>query len=75
MYFRSIVAICGEDYSVIASETRLSVQMSIYTRKQEKLFVLGEQTVLGCTGCWCDTLTLTRLMTARMQVRNNLIDK
>nr|QBH72806.1 proteasome subunit beta type [Encarsia formosa] len=64
----SVVAISGEDFAVIASDTRLSTGYSIYTRKQEKLFKLSKNTVLGCSGCWCDTLTLTRTMAARMQI-------
>lgn len=64
----SIVAIAGEDYAVIGADTRLSTGFSIYTREQKKLFKLSDSTVLGATGCWCDTLTLTRLMQARLQM-------
>lgn len=64
----SVVAIAGEDYVVVGADTRLSVGFSIYTRGQKKLFKLSETTVLGATGCWCDTLTLTRLLQARMQM-------
>ncbi|GBP31944.1 Proteasome subunit beta type-1 [Eumeta japonica] len=64
----SVVAIAGEDYAVIGADTRLSTGFSIYTREQRKLFQLSERTVLGATGCWCDTLTLTRLLQARMQM-------
>lgn len=62
------MAIAGEDYAVIAADTRLSAGFSIYTRDQSKLFQLSDMTILGCTGCWCDTLTLTRILEARMQV-------
>ena len=64
----SVVAIAGEDFAVLASDTRLSSGFSIYTREQSKLFRLSNTTVLGCTGCWCDTLTLTRILEARMQM-------
>ncbi|KAB0792363.1 hypothetical protein PPYR_14322 [Photinus pyralis] len=64
----SIVAIAGDDYVVIAGDTRLSAGFQIYTREQNKLFQLTNTTVLGCAGCWCDTLTLTRLLSARMQM-------
>lgn len=53
---------------VIGADTRLSTGFSIYTRKQNKLFKLSDNTVLGCSGCWCDTLTLTRILNARMQM-------
>ncbi|XP_073843311.1 proteasome beta6 subunit [Musca autumnalis] len=64
----SIVAIAGDDYVVIAADTRLSSGYTIHTRKQNKLFKLSEKTVLGSTGCWCDTLALTALVRARMQM-------
>ncbi|XP_058793183.1 proteasome subunit beta type-1 [Phymastichus coffea] len=67
----SVVAVAGDDFSVIAADTRLSTGFSIYTRQQKKLFKLSETTVLGCSGCWCDTLTLTRLIAARMQIYNH----
>nr|QBH72801.1 proteasome subunit beta type [Aphelinus abdominalis] len=64
----SVVALAGDDFSLIAADTRLSTGYSIYTRNQDKLFQLSDNTVLGCSGCWCDTLTLTRVMSARMQM-------
>ncbi|XP_022920259.1 proteasome subunit beta type-1 [Onthophagus taurus] len=64
----SIVAIGGDGFVVIGADTRLSTGFSIYTRDQNKIFKLTNQTVLGCAGCWCDTLTLTRILKARMQM-------
>lgn len=64
----SIVAIAGDDFVVIGGDTRLSSGFSIHTREQNKLFRLSDTTVLGCSGCWCDTLTLTRILAARMQM-------
>lgn len=64
----SIVAIAGDDFVVIAADTRLSSGYSIHSRKQNKLFELSSKTVLGSTGCWCDTLALTSLVKARMQM-------
>jgi len=64
----SIVAIAGDDFVIIGADTRLSAGFSIYTREQNKLFSLSDNTVLGCAGCWCDTLTLTRILNARMQM-------
>ncbi|EEZ99493.1 Proteasome subunit beta type-1-like Protein [Tribolium castaneum] len=64
----SVVAIAGDDFVVIGADTRLSAGFSIYTRDQNKLFRLSDTTVLGCSGCWCDTLTLTRILSARMQM-------
>jgi 20S proteasome subunit beta 6 len=64
----SVVAIAGDDYVLLASDTRLSSGFSIYTREQRKLFRLSDTTVLGCSGCWCDTLTLARVLEARLQM-------
>lgn len=57
----SIVAIGGDGYVLIASDTRLASGFSIYTRDQPKLFKLTDETVLGCTGCWCDILTVSHV--------------
>lgn len=66
--FRSLVAIAGNDFVVIAGDTRLSSGYSIHTRHQSKLFGLSSSTVLASTGCWCDTLSLTALVRSRMQM-------
>ncbi|KAH8260587.1 hypothetical protein KR038_008246 [Drosophila bunnanda] len=63
----SIVAIAGDDFVVIAADTRLSSGYNIHSRNQSKLFKLSPKTVLGSTGCWADTLSLTGLMKVRMQ--------
>ncbi|KAH8379559.1 hypothetical protein KR009_005571 [Drosophila setifemur] len=63
----SIVAIAGDDFVVIAADTRLSSGYNIHSRDQSKLFKLSELTVLGSTGCWADTLSLTGLLKVRMQ--------
>lgn len=62
------MAIAGKDFCVVAADTRLSSGYSIHTREQNKLFRLSDQTVLASTGCWCDTLALTSLVRARMQM-------
>lgn len=72
---RSIVAIAGEDYAIIAADTRLSSGYSIHTREQNKSFKLSDKTVLASTGCWCDTLSLTSLVSARMQMYEHTHNK
>ncbi|XP_037933475.1 proteasome subunit beta type-1 [Teleopsis dalmanni] len=64
----SIVAIGGDDFVVIGADTRLSTGYSIHTRDQNKIFKLTPNTVLGSTGCWCDSLALTSLLRARVQM-------
>lgn len=68
MTCRSAVAIAGDDFAVIAADTRLSVGYSIHSRNQSKLFKLTDTTVLGSTGCWPDILALTSLVRARIQM-------
>ena len=60
----SVVAIAGEDFCVIASDTRLSGHgYAILSREQPKLFKLSETTILGSTGCRCDILTFCKVYT------------
>jgi 20S proteasome subunit beta 6 len=70
----SVVAIAGDDFAVIASDTRLSSGYSILSRTQTKLFPLTGRTVLGSTGCWADILTFTRLVEARMKIYRHTHD-
>lgn len=63
----TVVAIAGEDYAIIASETRLSTGFQIYTREQDKLFNLTPKTVLGSTGCWCDIVTFAKVIETRIK--------
>ena len=62
-------AIAGENFVVIASDTRLTDGgYGILSRAQPKLFNLTDDIVLGATGCWADILTLTRLLGARIKI-------
>jgi len=72
----SVVSIVGDDYAVIASDTRLSGNgYSIFSREQPKLFKLSEKTVLGSTGCWCDILTFTKVAEMRMKAYRHTHNK
>lgn len=62
------MAIAGDNFAVIAADTRLSTGYSIHTRNENKLFKLNATTVLASTGCWPDTLALTSLMKVRIQM-------
>lgn len=63
----TVVAIAGDDYAIIGSETRLSTGFQIYTREQPKLFNLTPQAVLGSTGCWADVVTFAKVLEARIK--------
>lgn len=63
------VAVCGEDFALVASDTRLTDGgYGILSRNQPKLFNLTGSMVLAATGCWADVLTLTKQMEARIQM-------
>ncbi|KAH8269566.1 hypothetical protein KR018_009408 [Drosophila ironensis] len=71
----TIVAIAGNDFAMIAADTRLTSGKVIYSRNEKKLFRLTNKTVMGCTGCWADCQSLTRLLTVDIvpdyQFKNN----
>lgn len=67
-FFRSIVAISGDDFAIIGADTRLSSGYTIHTRDQRKLFRLTDNCVLSSTGCWSDIQAMTSLISARMQM-------
>jgi len=72
----SVVAIAGDDYVVIASDTRLSGHgYAILSRDQPKLFRMSDKTVLGSTGCWCDILTFCKVAEMRQKSYRHLHNK
>ncbi|CAL4101205.1 unnamed protein product, partial [Meganyctiphanes norvegica] len=60
------VAIAGDDFVMVASDTRLSRGFNIFTREQGKVFKLTDKTMLASTGCWADVLTLNKMFQARL---------
>jgi len=64
----TILAIAGEDFCVIASDTRLSEGFSIHSRDCPKTRQLTNSTVLACAGFHGDVLTLTKLLDARLKM-------
>ncbi|KOB66932.1 Proteasome beta subunit, partial [Operophtera brumata] len=71
----SILAIAGEDYALIGSDTRLCRDNSICTRDQKWLFKLSQRMVFGAVGCWADGLQLQRLLSGRQQMYESETDK
>lgn len=65
--FSSIVAIAGDNFAVIGADTRLSAGYNIFTRDHSKLFTLTPKAVLASCGNWCDSDTLTSILTARVK--------
>jgi len=64
----TVLAIAGEDFSIVASDTRLSEGYSVHTRDSPKCYKLTDQTVIGCSGFHGDCLTLTKIIEARLKV-------
>lgn len=64
----TVLAVAGEDFSVIASDTRLSQGFSIHTRDLPKTYKLTGSTVLGACGFHGDVLTLTKVLQARLKM-------
>nr|XP_042117885.1 proteasome subunit beta type-1 isoform X2 [Peromyscus maniculatus bairdii] len=64
----TVLAIAGEDFSIVASDTRLSEGFSIHTRDSPKCYKLTDKTVIGCSGFHGDCLTLTKIIEARLKM-------
>ncbi|XP_078471758.1 proteasome subunit beta type-1 [Lampetra fluviatilis] len=71
----TILAIAGEDYALLASDTRLSEHFSIHTRDSPKVHALSDRTVLGCCGFHGDCLTLTKIIEARRKMYQHTYNK
>jgi len=64
----TVLAISGDDYVVIASDTRLSENFYIHSRELPKTYPLTGTTVLGSCGFHGDVLTLTKNIGARLKM-------
>ncbi|XP_070952247.1 proteasome subunit beta type-1 isoform X2 [Macaca nemestrina] len=64
----TVLAIAGEDFAIVASDTRLSEGFSIHTRDSPKCYKLTDKTVIGCSGFHGDCLTLTKIIEARLKM-------
>eukprot|EP00729_Bicosta_minor_P010540 gene10540-948_t len=62
----TVLGISGEDFAIIAGDTRLSEGYSIHTRNHPKAYKLNETTVLGSAGFHGDILTLVKEIGQRM---------
>ena len=64
----SVVSVAGEDYVVIASDTRLSEGFSILSRESPHLYQVLPHCVVGCVGFHGDCLTFTKAITSRLKM-------
>ncbi|KAI9159286.1 Proteasome subunit beta type-6 [Blastocladiella emersonii ATCC 22665] len=60
------VAIAGEDYAIIAADTRQSEGYNINSRNAPKAFQLNESTVVSCCGFYADATALTTYLKQRI---------
>ncbi|XP_075059465.1 proteasome subunit beta type-1 [Mixophyes fleayi] len=64
----TVLALAGEDFALVASDSRLSEGYSIHSRDTPKCYKLTEKTVIGCSGFHGDCLTLTKIIDARLKM-------
>eukprot|EP00116_Pleurobrachia_bachei_P009150 sb/3469412/ len=63
----TVVAVAGDDFAVIGSDTRLSEGYSILSRDVSKVRNVTKDCLLGSVGFHGDVLTLTKMMDARLK--------
>jgi 20S proteasome subunit beta 6 len=64
----SLIAVAGEDFAVIASDTRLSEGYSILSRTCPHLNQLKSNCVVGSVGFHGDSLTFTKTLDAKLKM-------
>ncbi|XP_075239193.1 proteasome subunit beta type-1-like [Convolutriloba macropyga] len=64
----SIVAISGEDFAVIGSDTRLSTGYTIWTREQRRIHKVSDSTVVGQVGFHGDCQFLMKILETRSKM-------
>ncbi|KAL1915826.1 uncharacterized protein VTP21DRAFT_6214 [Calcarisporiella thermophila] len=69
------LAIAGEDYCVVAADTRQSEGYLINSRYQPRAYKLSDKAVLATNGFYADGLTLSKRVTQRLEWYKHTHDK
>ncbi|XP_055330101.1 proteasome subunit beta type-1-B-like [Paramacrobiotus metropolitanus] len=64
----TVAAIAGQDYVLVACDSRLSTGSTILSRVTPKIYPLSKQTVFACAGFHADVLTLVKNLEVRMKL-------
>jgi len=64
----TIMAMAGDDYAVVGTDSRLSQGYMIHTRHCSKTYQLTKKTFLACAGFHGDVLTLTKNLEIRLKM-------
>lgn len=64
----TVLGVAGDDFAVIASDTRLSEGFYIHSRNLPKTYQLTENSVLGCCGFHGDVLALIKNIKSRIKM-------
>jgi len=62
----NILAVAGEDFSIVAADTRLSQGFTIHSRNHPKAIQLTDSTVLAQSGFEGDSLTFKKIVSTRI---------
>ncbi|KAF2364807.1 Proteasome subunit alpha/beta [Trinorchestia longiramus] len=60
------IAIAGDDFVMVGSDSRLAGRAGILSRNQTKVFPLTANTMIASTGCWADVLSLNKDLQAKL---------
>ncbi|XP_064395971.1 proteasome subunit beta type-1-B-like [Halichondria panicea] len=71
----TILAIAGDNFSVIGSDSRLSEGFQIYSRNNPKTYKLSNSLTLGCCGFHGDVLAVTKNVRTQMKVYEHVHHK
>lgn len=66
--YGTVVGVAGEDFVVIAGDTRLSEGYSIVTRDESKLVKLSDTTILATSGMFADFCELKKVLQTKLEI-------